>query len=141
MKMKVVILNSSLLLFLFLLYADVAANSKTPGSEHVSEVVPVEQGGIPDGATEDEGRYIVKYKKDSLEYLNRLKTAEANEADDGDRRLRKLTKRTLKQAKSSKANIKNFLPKEKAEVIYADTEEEATEWENHNDVEYIERGM
>eukprot|EP00979_Chaetoceros_neogracilis_P000395 scaffold101_cov258-Chaetoceros_neogracile.AAC.1 len=137
--MKVVFLNSSLLLSLFLLYADVAASRKTPGSEHVSEVVPVEQGGIPDGATEDEGRYIVKYKKDSLEYLNRLKTAEANEADDGDRRLRKLTKRTLKQAKSSKANIKNFLPKEKAEVIYADTEEEATEWENHNDVEYIER--
>jgi len=131
MKMKVTILNSSLFLLLFLLYADVAVSSETLGSPNV----------IPDGATEDEGRYIVKYKQDSLEYLNRLKTAEANKADGGDRRLHKLTKRTLNQAESSKANIMNFLPKEKAEVIYATTEEEATEWENHNDVEYIERGM
>ena len=110
---------------MFLLYADVAASSETQGSQTVAEGIPVE-GGIPDGATEDEGRYIVKYKQDSLEYLNRLKTAEANKADGGDRRLRKLTKRTLKLAESSRANIINFLPKEQAEVIYVDTEEEAS---------------
>ena len=55
-----------------------------------------------------------------------MKTAEANKADGGDRRLRKLTKRTLKLAESSRANIVNFLPKEQAEVIYVDTEEEAS---------------
>ena len=87
---------------MFLLYADVAASSETQGSQTVAEGIPVE-GGIPDGATEDEGRYIVKYKQDSLEYLNRLKTAEANKADGGDRRLRKTDKEDIETSGIQKA--------------------------------------
>jgi len=135
--MKSSTLKSTLPFLLLLFQVEIAASNKISEGPTVSEEIPVE-GGIPNGATEDEGRYIVKFKPGSLEFFNRLKTAEANE-DGGERRLRKLTK-SPKSAKSSKAEKRNFLTIQNAEIIYADTEEEAAEWETHNDVEYVERG-
>lgn len=138
-KLRTTTLNTQLLLLL-LLATSIPAKKTARGLKDIVDE-PV-SGGIPNNATEDEGQYIVKFKKGSLEFLNRLKAAEANEEDGGERMLSHYlpAKNSRLRIKRYKAEKKNFLVKSSAEVILADTEEEAAEWETHEEVEYVERG-
>ena len=109
------------------------------GAASFSEEAPL-GGETPDAEDpEDDGWYIVKFKKGSMEYAERLQAAETNEEDGGERRIRKLSTKSGK-GQSFRAKKENFLPKDMVEVIHANTEEEAAEWEAHDDVEYVEKG-
>ena len=139
-KLRTTTLKTQLLLLLLLLATSVTARKMARGLKDIVDE-PV-SGGIPNNATEDEGQYIVKFTKGSLEFLNRLKAAEANREDGGERMLSHYlsAKNSRFKIKRYKADKKNFLVKSSAEVILADTEEEAAEWETHEEVEYVERG-
>lgn len=133
------------LLLLLLLATSVTARMTARGLKDVVED-PI-SGGIPNDATEDEGQYIVVFTDGSMEYLDRLKAAEANEEDGGERMIRHLSgkssksnSKTTKGTKATKATKAAFLTKSRAEVIHADSEEEAAEWETHPEVKYVERG-
>lgn len=126
------------LLLLLLLAVSVTASNRARGLKDIVED-PI-SGGIPQNATEDEGQYIVVFTDGSMEYLNRLKAAEANEEDGGERMLRHLSAKRNGNTKTTKADKKNFLVKSMAEVIRVDSEEEAAEWETHEEVKYVERG-
>jgi len=143
-KSRTTTLKTELLAFILILAKSVTARKMaSAGLKHTFD--EPDFSGIPKKATEDVGQYIVKFTDGSLEYLDRLKAAEANEEDGGDRIIRHLSAKSNKSSKSKikkhyKADKKNFLVKSSAEVILADTDEEAAEWGTHEEVEYVEPG-
>lgn len=85
----------------------------------------------PQNEDEPITRYIVKYKEGSQEFETRMQAAR----QDSTRNLRSSAtpdKRLL--------TFGSFLPKDNAEVLYLSSEKEVQEWEEKDDVEYVELG-
>lgn len=87
---------------------------------------PVDQAAIP------VNRYIVKYKEDSKEFKSRMNQA-ARKKSNGNLRLAGAPDDQLLASGG-------FLPKDNAEVIYLNSDEEVKEWNEKDDVEYVELG-
>ena len=70
-------------------------------------------------------RYVVKFKAGSKEFETRMQQAASQHSG---RKLRK------------SAAFGTFLPKENAEVLYLNSDQEVEEWKAKDDVEYVEPG-
>ncbi len=77
-------------------------------------------------------RYIVKFKDGSPELMTRMQQA----SDQNDFELLSTFANPNEQPFASG----NFLPKDNAEVLYLNSEEEVKIWEENDDVEYVELG-
>lgn len=79
-------------------------------------------------------RYIVKYKKNSKEFQQRLQTAkyEADHMPPGISQLNTVQDEFLE--------VGRFIPKDDAEVVYIHSEEEMQAWNEKEEVEYVELG-
>ena len=95
--------------------------------------VPTFQGQPHQGQVTN--RYIVKFKAGSTEFKTRMQQA-ARQSSGANLR------KSAAAAGSNENHLAfgNFLPKENAEVLYLDSEEDVKAWNNKGDVEYVELG-
>jgi len=82
----------------------------------------------------NENRYIVKYKPGSKDFQARMQHA-----------IKKQSKGKLRMSASSVdgqlLTAGSFMPKENAEVVYLNSEEEIKQWSEKDDVEYVEHDV
>ena len=76
-------------------------------------------------------RYIVKYKPGSIEFEKRLHRA----------RRRNLRRTATLSQDESLLTYGSFIPKDNAEVVYLKSDKEVQEWNEKEEVEYVEPGM
>ncbi len=81
----------------------------------------------------NENRYIVKYKPGSKEFQTRMKRAARKQA-------RGKLRKTAFSDDASLFTAGSFMPKDNAEIVYLNSEEEVKQWNERDDVEYVEHG-
>ncbi len=81
------------------------------------------------GNTSDGARYIVKFKEDSSDYMIRMQNANVVNNNDAYSTF----------GHTTRAEFGNFIPKDKVEIMNIKPNK-VREWEERQDVEYIELG-
>ena len=94
--------------------------------DNPSFALPVEYDDKPSSH-----RYIVKFKPGSIEFEKRLHRA----------RRRKLRRTATLSQDESLLTYGSFIPKDNAEVVYLKSDKEVQEWNEKEEVEYVEPGM
>ena len=79
-------------------------------------------------------RYIVKFKAGSKEFKTRMQQAARQHSG------RKLRKSAAAGSDEYYLTFGSFLPKENAEVLYLNSDQEVEEWKGKDDIEYVEPG-
>ena len=84
-------------------------------------------------------RYIVKYKPGSKEFEERMHRARRRLSSSDN--LRRTTTTSSSGDDTALLTYGSFLPKDFAEVVYMDSDDELKKWNEKEDVEFIEPGM